>query len=94
MTGGGAKSNLWVDILSNVLEVPLYRTTSITGASYGAGMLAALNQRWFTSAKDITNLWVSSELSSIPNPDMKETYHASFDNYRTLYQKLSSMFKS
>ena len=94
VTGGGAKSNLWVDILSNVLEVPLYRTTSITGASYGAGMLAALNQRWFTSAKDITNLWVSSELSSIPNPDMKETYHASFDNYRTLYQKLSSMFKS
>tara|TARA_B100001013_G_C24450789_1_gene379506 strand:- start:36 stop:635 length:600 start_codon:yes stop_codon:yes gene_type:complete len=93
VTGGGATSNLWVAILSNVLGVPLYRTTSNSGASYGAGMLAALNQKWFTSTRDIVNLWVSCELASIPSPKMEETYHVSFDNYRTLYQKLSSMFK-
>jgi len=39
-TGGGARSDLWLQLLSDVLELPLARTDSDQGAAYGAALLA------------------------------------------------------
>ena len=39
-TGGGARSELWLQLVSDVLELPLIRTGSDQGAAYGAALLA------------------------------------------------------
>lgn len=39
-TGGGAKSDLWLQIVADVLELPLSRPAQNQGAAYGAALLA------------------------------------------------------
>lgn len=39
-TGGGAKSDLWLQIVADVLELPLARPVQNQGAAYGAALLA------------------------------------------------------
>lgn len=41
-TGGGARSDLWLQILGDVLETPLVRPLQDEGAAYGAALLAML----------------------------------------------------
>ncbi len=39
-TGGGAKSDLWLQLVADVLELPLSRPAQNQGAAYGAALLA------------------------------------------------------
>lgn len=39
-TGGGAKSDLWLQLVADVLELPLLRPAQNQGAAYGAALLA------------------------------------------------------
>ncbi|GGJ53896.1 xylulokinase [Deinococcus roseus] len=38
-TGGGSKSDLWVQILADVLEIPVLKPAYVQGAAYGAALL-------------------------------------------------------
>ena len=42
VSGGGARSKLWLQILASVLELPLQRTTADEGAPYGAALLGGV----------------------------------------------------
>ena len=42
VSGGGARSELWLQILASVLELPLERTESEAGAAYGAALLGGV----------------------------------------------------
>lgn len=39
-TGGGARSDAWLEMLANVLDLPLVRPEDVPGAAYGAAVLA------------------------------------------------------
>lgn len=43
VTGGGAKDEIWMQILADVLDVPVTQMESTAGAGYGVAMLAAEN---------------------------------------------------
>ena len=42
MTGGGARSDLWLSILASVLELPLTRVAVSEGAAFGAALLGGV----------------------------------------------------
>jgi xylulokinase len=42
VSGGGAKSNLWRQILADVLESELVTVNTTEGAAYGAALLAGV----------------------------------------------------
>ena len=42
MSGGGARSELWLRIVASVLELPLERTVVEEGAAYGAALLGGV----------------------------------------------------
>ncbi|MEA2220808.1 MAG: xylulokinase [Solirubrobacteraceae bacterium] len=42
VSGGGARSDLWLQILASVLELPLQRTAVDEGASFGAALLGGV----------------------------------------------------
>ena len=44
VSGGGAVSDLWLQILADVLGTPLHRLGTTEGAAHGAAMLAALRE--------------------------------------------------
>src|SRR4029079_18656338 len=38
VSGGGARSDLWLEIVSSVLDIPLERTESEEGSAFGAAL--------------------------------------------------------
>src|SRR5204862_6718927 len=42
VSGGGARSNLWLKIVASVLNVPLERTAAEEGAAFGAALLGGV----------------------------------------------------
>lgn len=52
-TGGGSKSPLWAQIVSDVLELPLVRPSSNQGAAYGAALLGMIGAGAVASVYDV-----------------------------------------
>jgi xylulokinase len=90
-SGGGARSELWLRILASILELPIERTESETGAAYGAALLGGVAGGVFADAHSAAPLGfqVSSEVE--PDPAWVEAYAAQRERYRALYPALSNL---
>ncbi|HEY3542068.1 MAG TPA: xylulokinase [Gaiellaceae bacterium] len=52
VSGGGARSELWLRIVASVLQLPLERTESEEGSAYGAALLAGVRAGVFADAAE------------------------------------------
>ena len=52
VSGGGARSDLWLRIVASVLGLPLERTESEEGAAFGAALLAGVRAGVFADAEE------------------------------------------
>ena len=52
VSGGGARSELWLKIVASVLQLPLERTESEEGSAFGAALLAGVRAGVFADAAD------------------------------------------
>ncbi len=52
VSGGGARSDLWLRIVASVLELPLERTESDEGSAFGAALLAGVRAGVFADADE------------------------------------------
>ena len=52
VSGGGARSDIWVRIVASVLGLPLERMESEAGAAFGAALLAGVREGVFADAAD------------------------------------------
>ena len=52
VSGGGARSELWLRIVASVLDLPLERTESEAGAAFGAALLAGVREGVFADAAE------------------------------------------
>ena len=76
-TGGGAQSDTWLQIVADVLGLPLDRPTQNQGAAYGAALLALQGVGQVESAFDMGEL----ELKRF-EPKDTERYDESLKRYR------------
>ncbi len=89
--GGGAKSDLWGEILASVLELDLsYHESGEVGPAYGAARLARIcidhvSIEQICSAPAVTNVIK-------PNADHQEIYTYKKEKYRRLYKALKNEF--
>lgn len=85
--GGGAKSDAWMQIKSDILGLPL-TTMKVTEATcMGAAILAASGVgRW--EAKDAGECWALPIRTFEPRPEFAAPYEARFAIYKELYLSL------
>jgi xylulokinase len=89
VSGGGARSELWCEILAAMLELPLEHTASASaGGAYGAALLGAVAGDVFEdpAAAARATVRVTGEVS--PDPALVEAYAAQRERYRALYPAL------
>jgi xylulokinase len=97
--GGGASSPTWLQMLSDVLNLPLRTVGPSDGAPLGAAMLAAVGAGAFTSVVESGGAWLTDLTSvepgaSVPGvPGAQDAYAAAYDRYRALYPVLKDMFE-
>ena len=89
ISGGGARSSLWVEIVAAVLGLPLERTESEEGSAFGAALLAGVKAGVFADAHDAVARCVRIRDRIEPDPSSAEAYERGYGRYRKLYPALS-----
>lgn len=91
ITGGGAKSPLWRQILSDVFQVELVTVNTIEGAAYGAALLAGTGAGVFPDVASACEAVIQTTGSTTPGP-ASAVYEQMYPLYRGLYPALRPSF--
>jgi xylulokinase len=88
VSGGGARSDLWLRIVATVLDLPLERTQVDEGAAYGAALLGGVAGGVFADAHEAVARCVQPTARIDPEPTWRDAYAAGYERYRALYPAL------
>ena len=91
--GGGTRSRLWLQIVSDVTGVP-QRVPAVTiGAAYGDAFLAAL-AIGLVPSYDAIGDWLHDAAPIVPNPGNTELYGRYYALYRELYRQNKDLMRA
>jgi xylulokinase len=88
VSGGGARSHLWNQIKSDVLNLPVRAIASVDGAELGAAMLGAISHELFSSWEDAVAACVPEGVLYTPDPDNAARYEGVFECFLHLENRL------
>jgi xylulokinase len=88
VSGGGARSGLWLRTLASVLGLPLERTAAEEGAAFGAALLGGVASGVFADVHEAVSATVRVTDTIEPEPEWIEPYAAAYDRFRSLYPAL------
>ena len=90
-SGGGARSRLWLEIASAVLDLPLELTAAEEGAAYGAALLGGVAHGVFGDAHEAVAACVTVRERIEPDPALRDLYEEGYRRYRLLYPTLKEL---
>jgi xylulokinase len=90
VSGGGARSRLWLQIVASVLGLPLERTAVEEGAAYGAALLGGVSAGVFASVHEAVRECVHVRDVVEPDPAWQDFYARGYERFRALYPALKS----
>ena len=88
VSGGGARSELWLRIVASVLGVPLERPVVEEGAAYGAALLGAVAAGVFAGVEEAVAACVRVRETVEPDPAWQAVYEEGYPRFRALYPAL------
>lgn len=91
ISGGGAKSPVWQQIIADILGTPLVNVQTTEGAAYGAALLAAVGVGQHESVSAACAQAVMLGAVVQPSAQANE-YPAHYERYRQLYPLLQGFF--
>jgi len=91
VSGGGARGELWLEIVASVLGLPLERTAAEEGAAYGAALLGGVAAGVFADAHEAVAACVRVRDSIEPNPEWQGAYDDGYARFRALYPALRAL---
>jgi xylulokinase len=92
ITGGGAHSPLWRQILADVLEIDLVTTQAQEGPSFGAALLAGVAASIYPSVEAACNAAVRPGTRTTPDDRTMRAYRQYYPIYQELYPALKASF--
>ena len=92
LSGGGAKSSLWRQILADVLGAELVTVNTTEGAAYGAALLAGVAAGVWPNVDAACAQTISIGDRISPGARSVETYQLVYEHYRNLYPTLKPTF--
>jgi xylulokinase len=88
VSGGGARSELWLGIVASVLRLPLERMAVEEGSAYGAALLGGVAGGAFAGVEEAVARCVRVLDTIEPNSDWADAYDRGYQRYRALYPAL------
>ena len=87
VSGGGARSELWLRIVASALQLPLERMETDEGSAFGAALLAGVRSGTFADAEQAVTRCVRVRARVEPVWDYDEAYR----RFRSLYPALKTI---
>jgi xylulokinase len=89
VSGGGARSDLWLQIIASVLELPLQRVAVDEGAAFGAAILGGVAAGIWPDVHAAVAATVRPGEQIDPVPEWVDVYRDRREHFRALYPTLS-----
>lgn len=94
ISGGGARSAIWRQIIADVLDVDLVTVNTTEGAAYGAALLAGVGAGIWTSVDAACQSAIRETGLTSPQADQVARYTHIYPMYRQLYPALARVCHS
>jgi len=92
VSGGGAKSALWRQILADVIGSELVTVNTTEGGAFGAALLAAVGADVWDSVPEACAATIKVVSATAPQPKQVAVYNELYPLYRGLYPALKATF--
>lgn len=93
VSGGGARSELWRQMMADVFNAEVATVNITQGAAYGAALLAGVGVRVFANVQQAAKSIVRETDSLGPGADAA-VYSRYYERYRALYPALAAQFSA
>jgi xylulokinase len=93
VTGGGARSPLWRQILADVFQAEIVTVNSVEGAAFGAALLAGTGTGVFRSVESACDATIQITGTTTPGKD-QNVYETLYPLHRELYPLLKTTFRA
>ena len=85
-TGGGARSEVWMQMKADMLNLPITALNTADAGTVGSAMLTGIAAGCFRDLQDAAEHMVEKKKVYEPDPKMHEKYREVYERYRKLYQ--------
>lgn len=93
VSGGGARSQVWREILAAALNTSLCQAAAEEGPALGVALLAGVGTGLYPSVQEACALTIAAqEVTPAPPPAQVRSYDAFYGIYRGLYAQLKGLF--
>lgn len=92
LTGGGAKSDIWAQMIADSLEVKVDKIQSEEGPALGAAILAMVGSQAYPSVKLACEAIVRVEKTFVPNQSASQIFQMKYRHFQNIYPRLKSLF--
>ncbi len=92
VSGGGAKSPLWRQILADVIGSELVTVNTTEGGAFGAALLAAVGAGVWATVPEACRATIKVVSATSPQPAQVKVYNDLYPLYRGLYPALKPTF--
>ncbi len=92
ISGGGARSALWRQIIADILDLELAVVQTEEGAAFGAALLAGMGVGFWPSVEQACGDTVRTKTDA--KPQAASTYDAVYDRFRSLYPALVPYYRA
>jgi len=90
LCGGGSKSALWAQMISDVFNLPISTLDKNEGAAFGAAILAGTGAGVYESVKAAAKV-IKQSGKFYPNEENVKVYEKLYGKYTTLYEKIKDI---
>jgi xylulokinase len=92
VSGGGAKSPLWKQILADVMNQSACTMNAEQGPAFGVALLAAVGNGEFKNIEEACKATIEVTAKTAPQRSAVKTFDRTFPIYRSLYASLKQTF--
>jgi xylulokinase len=92
LSGGGAKSGFWRQMLANVFATRVSTLECQEGSAYGAALLAAVGTGAYGNVTEACAATIREVESLEPKPHESAQYQRGYEVYKTLYPTLKPLY--
>lgn len=93
ISGGGAKGDLWRNIISSILNLNVNRIKQSEGGALGVAILAMVADGVYKDIKEAVKAIIKTKDITVPNPDWILAYDKKYILYKKAYLSLKEYFK-
>jgi xylulokinase len=92
ISGGGARSRLWLQIIADILQTELVIVNTVEGAAYGAALLAGVGDGVWPDVESACTAVVQPSSPVTPQGGVSDHYQIMYNYYSQLYPALKPTF--